>query len=109
MSGYAFLALAIVSNSLGNVLFKTGVSIEGFTVRKGTLLGLGLFVGLINTISFIKSLETLELSVAFPLFSAASIVLIALASFLVLHEPVSTQKAIGLVILCAGLAVLWKA
>jgi multidrug transporter EmrE-like cation transporter len=109
MSGYVFLVLAILTNSLGNILFKTGASIEGFTLRKGLLLGLGLVVGLVNTVSFIKSLETIELSVAFPLFAAASIVLITMSSYLVLHEPVSAQKALGLVIICAGLAVLWRA
>jgi small multidrug resistance pump len=109
MSGYVFLILAILANSIGNVLFKAGASIEGFTPRKGLLLALGLAIGLVNTISFIKSLETLDLGVAFPIFSAASIVLIAGASFLLLHEPVSAQKAVGLAILCAGIAVLWKA
>jgi small multidrug resistance pump len=109
MSGYLFLVLAILTNSIGNVLFKAGATIEGFTPRKGMLIGLGLAVGLVNTLSFIKSLETIQLGVAFPIFSAASIVLIAAASFMLLHEPVSTQKLIGLAFLCVGLAVLWNA
>lgn len=109
MSGIAYLVLAIVANSIANVLFKFGSTIEGFTTRKGMLLGLGLAIGLVNTIAFIKSLETLELGVAFPIFSAASIVVIAVTSFALLQEPISTQKALGLALLCAGLAVLWKA
>ena len=109
MSGLTYLVLAITANSAANILFKVGSGIEGFTVRKALLLGLGLAVGLVNTVSFIKSLETLELNVAFPVFSAASIVLIAVASFALLHEPVSSQKALGLVVICAGLALLWKA
>ena len=64
MSGYIFLVLAIVTNSIGNVLFKAGATIEGFTPRKGMLIGLGLAVGLVNTLSFIKSLETIQLGVA---------------------------------------------
>jgi multidrug transporter EmrE-like cation transporter len=109
MSGFVYLILAIVANSAANVIFKIGSAIEGFTVRKGSLLGLGLAIGLVNTVSFIKSLETLDLGVAFPIFSAASIVIIALASYLLLQEPMSGQKAIGLAILCVGFAVLWKA
>jgi len=109
MSGFVYLILAIVANSTANVLFKIGSGIDGLTVRKGSLLGLGLAIGLVNTVAFIKSLETLELGIAFPIFSAASIVLIAAASYVLLHEPMSAQKAIGLTILCAGLAVLWKA
>jgi small multidrug resistance pump len=109
MSGFVYLVLAIVANSAANVLFKVGSLIDGFTLRKGMLLGLGLAIGLGNTVSFIKSLETLELGVAFPIFSAASIVIIAVASYVLLQEPMSAQKAIGLAILCAGLTVLWKA
>ncbi len=109
MSGFIYLVLAIVANSAANVLFKFGSAIDGFTLRKGSLLGLGLAIGLVNTVSFIKSLETLELGVAFPIFSAASIVIIAVASYALLQEPISAQKAIGLAILCVGLAVLWRA
>jgi len=109
MSGFLYLILAIIANAAANVLFKLGSAIDSFTLRKGALLGLGLAIGLVNTVSFIKSLETLELGVAFPVFSAASIVIIAVSSFLLLQEPISTQKAIGLAILCVGLAVLWKA
>ncbi len=109
MSGFTYLVLAIVANSAANVLFKFGSAIDSFTLRKGSLLGLGLAIGLVNTVSFIKSLETLELGVAFPIFSAASIVIIAVASYALLQEPISTQKAIGLALLCFGLAVLWRA
>ena len=66
MSGFTYLVLAIVANSVANVLFKFGSAIDSFTLRKGSLLGLGLAIGLVNTVSFIKSLETLELGVAFP-------------------------------------------
>ena len=109
MSGIIYLVLAIVANSVANVLFKFGSGIDGFTLRKASFLGLGLAIGLVNTVSFIRSLETLELGVAFPIFSAASIVIIVVVSYLLLQEPISAQKAIGLAILCIGLAVLWRA
>ena len=57
MSGIIYLVLAIVANSAANVLFKFGSAIDGFTLRKGSFLGLGLAIGLVNTVSFIKSLE----------------------------------------------------
>jgi multidrug transporter EmrE-like cation transporter len=109
MSGIHYLILAVFCNSIANVLFKAGSILEGFTLRKGFFLGLGLTVGLANTVSFIKSLETLDLGVAYPIFCAASIVLIALGSALALHETVSLQRTIGLVILCFGILVLWRA
>ena len=89
MGGTLFLVLAILCNSAANALFKVGASVEGVTLRKGLFIGTGLAIGLVNTLSFIKSLETLDLSVAYPIFCAASIVLIALVSFLTLHEALS--------------------
>ena len=74
MGGTLFLVLAILCNSAANALFKVGASVEGVTLRKGLFIGTGLAIGLVNTLSFIKSLETLDLSVAYPIFCAASIV-----------------------------------
>ncbi len=106
--GALLLAFGVVLNAVSNVLFKTGTGIEQLTLRKGLLIGGGLFVGLLGTLGYIKSLEKIDLSTAFPIFSAATIVLVALVSFLLFHESISLQKWAGLVALCAGLALIWK-
>jgi|WetSurSiteA1Bulk_404760.scaffolds.fasta_scaffold248462_1 small multidrug resistance pump len=106
--GAFLLVLAIIFNSIANGFFKAGSEIQDLTLRKGILIGLGLLIGLANTVCYIKALEKIELSVAYPLFSAASIILIAAISFLFFKEGISFQKAAGLVTICIGLLVTWK-
>jgi multidrug transporter EmrE-like cation transporter len=106
--GEFFLALSIVFNSVANGFFKAGADIQGFPLRKGSLLAVGLLVGLANTLCYIKALEKIELGVAFPLFSAASIVLIALISLFYFHEAISVQKWLGMAVICLGLLIVWK-
>jgi multidrug transporter EmrE-like cation transporter len=102
------LAVGVVLNTVSNVLFKSGAGIQELTLRKGILIGSGLLVGLLGTLFYIKSLEKIDLATAFPAFSAATIVLIALVSLFVFQETISFQKWAGLVVLCVGLALVWR-
>ena len=106
--GILFLTLAIVFNSVANGFFKAGSGIETLTMRKGMLLGLGLLIGLANTICYIKALEKIDLAIAYSLFSAASIILIATISLVLFKEPISVQKAVGLIVICIGILLTWR-
>ena len=106
--GAFFLSLAVVFNVVANSLFKVSSGIPEWTLRKGWILALGLFIGLANTLSFVKSLERLQLGVAYPAFSAASIVLIALVSLVVFREGITPRQWLGLGTLCVGMLLLWK-
>jgi multidrug transporter EmrE-like cation transporter len=107
--GVFLIGSAVVFNTIANIIFKSASAIPVFTTRKGILFGVGLFLGLVNTLCYLKALEKIDLSVAYPVFSAASIILIALVSVFVFREGVSVQKAAGLLAICGGLALLWKA
>lgn len=100
------LAAGVVLNTLSNILFKAGAGIEELTFRKGLLIGGGLLVGFAGTVGYIKSLETIELAKAFPIFSAATIVLVGIASVFFFHESISVQRGVGMVVLCVGLALI---
>ncbi len=102
------LALAIIFNSIANGIFKFASGIQDLSSRKIILLGVGLFVGLLNTLCYIKALEKIDLGLAFPLFSAASIILIALISLSVFKETISVRQVAGLVTICVGMMLLWK-
>ena len=106
--GTLLLGVGIVLNTLSNLLFKSGAVIQELTLRKGVLIGCGLMVGLLGTLCYIRSLEKIALATAFPVFSAATIVLIALLSLFVFHEAISFQKGAGLVLLCVGLVLIWR-
>ena len=106
--GTLLLAVGVVLNTVANAFFKTGAGIQELTVRKGVVIGCGLFLGLLGTLSYIKALEKIDLATAFPIFSAATIVLLALVSLLFFHETISFQKGAGLIVLCIGLALIWR-
>jgi multidrug transporter EmrE-like cation transporter len=106
--GVFLLTCAIVFNSIANGFFKAGAELQDLSIRKATLIGLGLLIGLANTVCYIKALEKIDLGVAYTVFSAASIILIALISFLFFKEGISLQKAAGLVVVCVGLLLTWK-
>lgn len=107
--GVVFLVLAIVFNSAANALFKFASGLPGWDLHKIGLFALGLFLGLVNTLLYIKALETIELSIAYPVLSAASIVVIVLISLILFKEGMSVQKIAGLATICAGLLMMWKA
>jgi multidrug transporter EmrE-like cation transporter len=104
-----YLSLAVVFNVIANVLFKHASGMPGWSMHKIALFGLGLAIGLANTLCYIKALEEYALSVAYPVFMAGSVILITLVSALILGEQVSLQKAAGLFAIGVGLALLWKA
>jgi multidrug transporter EmrE-like cation transporter len=106
--GALFLTLSVVFNSIANGFFKVAAAIPELSPRKGMLLGVGLLIGLANTLCYLKALEEIDLGVAFPVFSAASIILIALLSVYFFHEALPLQRVAGMVLLCAGLLLIWK-
>jgi multidrug transporter EmrE-like cation transporter len=104
-----YLALAVVFNVIANALFKVASGLPGWSMHKVSLFGLGLAIGLANTLCYIKALEHYALSVAYPIFMAGSVILVTLVSALMLGEQISVQKAAGLCAIGVGLALLWKA
>jgi small multidrug resistance pump len=106
--GVFLLTCAVLFNAVANGLFKAGADLEEMSMRKAVLIGFGLFIGLANTICYIKALEKIDLGIAYAVFSAGSIILIAAISVLFFKEGVSVQKALGLLTICAGMLITWK-
>ena len=105
--GPLFLALSILFNTVANGFFKGAALVSGASTRKYLLLGIGLALGLVNTLCYLKAIETLRLGTAYAVFAAASTVLIALVSAWYFNETISLQKAAGLGVICLGLLLLW--
>ena len=103
-----YLLLAILFNVIANALFKKASGLPEWTINKAGLLGLGLAIGLANTLCYIKSLEGYALNVAYPVFMAGSVVLITFLSSIVFDEAISVQKAAGLCAIGLGLVLMWK-
>lgn len=103
-----YLVLAVAFNVIANALFKQASGYPGWTTAKAGLFGLGLAIGLANTLLYIRSLEEYALNVAYPIYMGGSVILITLLSYLIFHEGISVQKAAGLCAIGIGLVLLWK-
>ena len=105
--GSVFLAFSVIFNTVANGFFKSASDIQVLGSRKILLFAFGLFIGLLNTACYLKSLETIKLGTAYAVFAASSTILIALVSIWYFQESVSIQKFVGLGVICAGLFLLW--
>jgi multidrug transporter EmrE-like cation transporter len=104
--GPLYLGGAILFNVIANAFLRMGATIEEMSLRKGVLIGAGLLIGFVNTLCYIKSLESISLGTAFALFAAVSTILIAGVSAAFFGEGISLQKGIGLLTICAGLLLI---
>ena len=104
MPAVAFLILAILFNAGASGLFK--VSAMRDSTPALLLMALGMIVGGVNAFFYTKALGKIPLSVAYPVFSAGSIVLITLASIALFRETLSLKQLAGLVLLLLGILLI---
>ena len=102
-----FLSLSIAFNIVANGFFKTA-SLRETGHEKWLIYGVGLIIGLLNTLAYLKALESMKLSIAYAVFGAMSTIGIALLGLLYFHEEVSVLKIVGLGVIAVGLILLWK-
>ena len=107
---WIWLALTIVSSSVGNVLMKyasqgagSGLSVY-FSFP--FLFGGFLFGG--GLLCYMKALESLPLAVAYPTVVGSSLVFISTCSIVFFDERLSTGHIIGVLLIFAGLLLLTR-
>jgi|YNPNPStandDraft_1061719.scaffolds.fasta_scaffold04698_3 multidrug transporter EmrE-like cation transporter len=113
---YVFLVLllAIVLTVIGEILLKKGVGEVGefsfrwsilwrtFTNWKVLLGFLWIFAG---SIFWLVVISRIELSVAYPMLGLSYVVMV-LASWPALQEPLNWQKVVGSLVICLGVALV---
>ena len=101
---FIFLAAAILLNAGSSMLYKWSAESTGRIALAFFLAGITL--GGVNAFFYTKSLNRIHLNVAYPVFSASSIVLVAVASLLVFSETYSLKQALGIVAVLAGIVLV---
>lgn len=110
MYPYVFLTLSILTNIIGQVMFKLGANhsniVHGFLskILNGYILG-GLLLYVFGAAFWIMALTKLELSSAYPIISL-SYIGIALVSFYVFNEPLGLWKVIGIITIILGIIIM---
>ena len=100
-----YLALSITFNVLSYILYKW-IAQKPHSGFWYLVFSVGLIFGAVNVLFFTKSLKSLPLNVAYPIFSGACIFAIALISHVAFGERLSLNNWVGAVLVIAGIAFL---
>ena len=99
-----FLGAAVVLNVMVSVLFKQSSREDtNFAI---IMLVSGVLLGAFTALCYAKSLTTIDLSVAYPVFAAASIILVCLVSIWLFRETVSVRRALGMATIIGGMVLV---
>lgn len=102
---YIFLFFSIVCNIVAYVLFKT-ISGRHYDIVWVSLFSTGLILGAVNTFLFTKALKNINLGIAYPIFSAGSIVVIVLVSAQLFNEKIKVVNIVGAAMALFGIILL---
>ncbi|MFH1983410.1 MAG: SMR family transporter [Pseudomonadota bacterium] len=102
---YFYLLLSIGFNVASYTLYK-GISNRQSNAIWYLLLLSGLALGGINVLFFTKALKGIQLNVAYPVFSGACILSIALISSIIFGERMSAANIAGAVVVVIGITLL---
>lgn len=105
-TAYLFLFTAIFFNVLTSTFFKFS-AVKSGGGNKGTWLFIvGLVFGFLNAHFYTKSLQSINLNVAYPIFSIGSALVLTVLSYLIFKETVTYVKLGGLVLIVVGLYLI---
>ena len=101
-----YLALAVGLNAISSVFYKFSSMNAVNRILSAALLTTGLVVGAVNATLYTKCLGSIRLNVAYPVFSAGSMMGVTVLSSLVFHEAVTPLKMVGIGVLVAGVILV---
>ncbi|MDX8516257.1 DMT family transporter [Mesorhizobium captivum] len=106
------MVLAAGLNScIGNILLKwSRTSLPTDAGPTDKFLSIGFIGGLlfygINVVFFAKALDSMEVSVAYPILAGSGFAMLAITSYYIFGEPFHLSKWIGLGLVLAGVILL---
>jgi len=115
VAGFLLLLLTAACMAVANVLMKNGIAHAGgfapsvsavfSLLRQPAFVGGFLLTG-VAALMWFRILATQKLSTCYPLFVSLTYTLITVGAFYFLHEKISVQKLLGLVIIIAGITTV---
>ena len=116
---YLILIIPIITASIAQILFKRGISALGHLdfslanmfllipkILQNSLLVLGVILFGISFLFYLFSLSKFQLSVIYPIFVSAGIIIVALASWFFLKETLSVLQILGIISIIFGIFLL---
>ncbi len=99
-----FLSLAVLLNTTINLLLRQ--SARGDTGTARMLFAGAVLLVAVSAFCYARSLARIDLSVAYPVFAAGSILLICLASRYLFGETISVHQAVGMAAIVGGMVLV---
>lgn len=101
MNAYLALGLAIVAEVIGTSALKAS---EGFTRLAPSLLVVGCYLLSFYGLSLV--LKTVQVGIAYAIWSGLGIVLITLAAYVLYGQKIDTPGLLGMGLIIAGVVVI---
>ncbi len=115
MHPYILIIISIVLGACGQIIMKMGTSqltVSGLSIMNQLLkyftnipILTGLVLYTLSAVFWIFAISKVQLSVAYPMV-ASGYVLVVILSYLLLHEPVSSLRILGLIVVVAGVVII---
>lgn len=119
--GWWIVLVTAVLQSAANLLLRRGILLAGgFPDRLADLGGgllrlasqplfdLGFILYGLSALVWFRAIATLQLSTAYPLLVAMSFILVTAGAVFLFQEPFTWRKALGAVIIVAGIFIMGK-
>ncbi|WP_338766591.1 SMR family transporter [Massilia sp. METH4] len=102
-AGYAFCVAAAFASAAATFLIKQStVANAGWTLARLLWLGAACGSYALGFVFYSMALQRLQMSLAYPLMTAVTTAVVALAGYLVWQESLGMAKLLGFVLLAAG-------
>ena len=115
LAGFLLVLLTAACMAVANVLMTNGITQAGgfspsisalFSLLRQPKFDAGFLLSGIAALMWFRVLATQKLSTSYPLFVSLTYALITIGAFYFLHEKISAQKLLGLVIIIAGITTV---
>lgn len=104
--GYIFLVVSILFNIMSAILFKIASKSVELPYKYYIYILFGLMIAAVCSISYVKSLEKIDLSVVTPIYAGGSMILMLLVAALAFNENITFSKIVGTAIICFGIFIV---
>ena len=119
--GWGLILLTAVLQSGANLLLRKGILLAGgfpdrlsdlwaglLSLASQPLFDVGFVLYGLSALVWFRAIATLQLSSAYPLLVAMSFIFVTVGALLVFQEPFTWRKAVGAVIIVAGIFLMGK-
>ena len=111
MKSLLLLLLAAGFSTVGNLLLKISKTavigvLPNWINNLQPLFFIAAIFYLLNLLTFSKVLETMPVSIGYPILASLGFVLLAITSMFFLNESMTTVQALGIATVCLGIFML---